>query len=93
MIVDDFHVVAMAITPNKTDSPLIVDPNRVLPFAIASQSFQLISGRRRQNVQLRGGVKLEQLPDCNPLDSAKTLAVLVMKKLLGFFGAEALDHT
>jgi hypothetical protein len=93
VIIDDFHFVTMAITPNKTDSPSIVDPNRVLPFAIASQSFQLIAGRRRQNVQLRGGVKLEQLPDCNPLDSAKTLAVLVMKKLLGFFGAEALDHT
>ena len=93
MIIDDFHFVTMAITPNKTDSPLIVDTNRVLPFTIASQCFQLISGRRRQNVQLRGGVKLEQLPDCNPLDSAKTLAVLVMKKLLGFFGAEALDHT
>lgn len=25
VIVDDFHVVAMAIVPNKTDSPLIVD--------------------------------------------------------------------
>ncbi len=84
MIIDDFHFVAMAFTPSKTDSPLIVDPDRVLSFAIASQRFQLISGRRRQNTQLRRCVKLEQLPYCNPFDSPKMLAVLVMKKLLGF---------
>jgi hypothetical protein len=74
----------MTVTPDKTDSPLIVDPNRVLSFTIAPQGFQLISWRRAQNTQLRGCVKLEQLPNCNPLDSAKTLAVLVMKKPLGF---------
>jgi len=45
VVIDDFHFVTMAITPNKTDSPLIVDTNRVLPFTIASQGFQLVSGR------------------------------------------------
>ena len=84
MIIDDFHFVTIAVAPNKTDSPLIVDANRVLPFTIASQCFQLISRRRRQDAQLRGCVKLEQLAYCNPLDGAKTLAVLVMKKFLGF---------
>ena len=84
MIIDDLHFKAMPITPNKTDSPLIVDPNRVLPFTIASQGFQLISWRRGQNTQLRGCVELEQLPYCNAPDSAKTFAMLVMKKLLGF---------
>jgi DNA-binding response OmpR family regulator len=39
MIIDDFHIVAMAITPNKTDSPLIIDPNRVLSFPITSLSY------------------------------------------------------
>jgi hypothetical protein len=84
MIIDDFNFVTVAITPNKTDSPLIVDPSRVLPFTITSQRLQLIPGRSRQNVQLCGCVKLEQFPDGNALDRAKTLAVLVMKKLLGF---------
>jgi len=74
----------MPITPDKTDSPLFVDPNRVLSFAIATQTFELISGRRRQNAQLCGCMKLEQFPDGNPLDSPKTLAVLVMKELLRF---------
>ena len=51
VIIDDFHIIAMAITPNKTDSPLIIDTNRVLPFPTASQCFQLISRRRSQNAK------------------------------------------
>jgi hypothetical protein len=62
VIIDDFHFITMAFTPNKTDAPLIVDPNRMLPFPIASQCFQLISRRRRQDVQFCGCVQLEQLP-------------------------------
>jgi hypothetical protein len=58
MIIDDFHIVAMAVTPNKTDSPLVIDPNRVLSFPITSQCFPLISGRRSQNAQFSGGMKL-----------------------------------
>jgi hypothetical protein len=70
VIVDDFHIVAMALTPDKTGSPLIIDPNRVLPSPIASQCFELISMRRSQNAQLRRSVKLEQFPQG---DSRQTL--------------------
>jgi hypothetical protein len=82
----------MALTPDKTDSPLIIDPNRVLPFPITSQCFQLISRRRSQNTQLRRSVKLEQFPQGDSLDGTK-LATVIMKKLLSFHGAKALDHT
>jgi hypothetical protein len=33
MVIDDFHVVAMAVIPNKTDSPLFIDTDRVLPHS------------------------------------------------------------
>src|SRR5260370_10202150 len=56
----------MALTPDKTDSPLIIDPNRVLPFPIASQCFQLISRRRSQNAQLVRRLNLEQFPGVSP---------------------------
>jgi hypothetical protein len=56
MIIDDFHIVAMAATPDKTDSPLVIDANRVLSFPAASQCFELIARRRRQNLQLRSRV-------------------------------------
>jgi hypothetical protein len=93
VIVDDFHIVAMAVTPDKTDSPLIIDPNGVLPFPIAPQCFQLISRRRSQNAQLSHGMKLEQFPQGDPLDGTKPPAMVIVKKLLSFLGAKALNHT
>lgn len=93
MIVDDFHIVTMALTPYKTDSPLIIDPNRVLPFPIASQCFQLISRRRGQNTQLRRSVKLEQFPQGDPLDGTEPPAEAIVKELLSFLRAKALNHT
>jgi hypothetical protein len=83
----------MALTPHKTDSPLIIDPNRVLPFPIASQCFQLISRRRSQDAQLRRSVKLEQFPQGDPLDGTEPPAVVIMKELLSFLQAKALNHT
>ena len=83
----------MTLTPGKTDSPLIIDPNRMLSFPIASQRFQLISGRRSQNPQFRSCVELEQLPQGDALDGAKTLAVMILKEFLGVPRAKALNHT
>ena len=93
MIVDDFHIVAMALTPDKTDPPLIIDANRVLPFPIASQCFQLISRRRSQNAQLRRSVKLQQFPQGDPLAGTEPPAVVIVKQLLSFLRAKALNHT
>jgi hypothetical protein len=35
MIVDDFNLVHIAISPNKTDAPLIVDPDAVLSRSVS----------------------------------------------------------
>jgi len=85
VIIDDFDIVAMALTPDKTDSPLIIDPNRVPPFPIASQCFQLISRRRSQNAQLRRSANLEQFPQSDPFDGTEPPAVVIVKKILSFF--------
>jgi len=60
MVIDDFYGVAMAIPPGKADSPLVIDPNRVLTFAAGTQRLQSTFWRRGQSLQLCRGVKLEQ---------------------------------
>jgi len=82
----------MALTPDKTDSPLIIDPNRVLPFPIASQCFQLISRRRSQHAQLRRSVKLEQFPQGDPLNGTEPPAVVIVNELLSFLRQAADDR-
>jgi hypothetical protein len=52
----------MPVSPDKADSPLIVDPDGVLPFSFSPQRFQAISRRRGKNAQLRSRVQLQQFP-------------------------------
>ncbi len=47
--------------PCETQTPLAVDANAVLAFAVAPQSFQLIARWNAQAVQLCGSVQLQQL--------------------------------
>jgi len=88
VIVDDFHVAR-----DKTDAPLIIDSDRVLPFPLSSECFQLIPWRSSQNPQFRSRVELEQLPQGHAFDGAKTLAVMILKQFLGVPRAKALNHT
>jgi len=39
MIVNDFDLVRVAISPYKTDPPLFVDADRMLSLTVASQGF------------------------------------------------------
>jgi hypothetical protein len=52
MIVDDLNVPGFAITPHKTDPPLIVNANAILTFTVAVQSLQTIAGQYTQIVEL-----------------------------------------
>ena len=42
VIVDNFHLVSIALAPDKTGAELVVDPDTVLSFAIAFERFQTI---------------------------------------------------
>jgi len=62
MVVNNFHFVCIPITPQKTDSPLIVDANAVSSPPIPHQTFQPITRRYAQLADVRGGVKQDQFP-------------------------------
>jgi len=59
VIVNNFYVMGIPAGPDKNDSPLSIDPNGMLAFAISSERLQLIPGRRCEDAKLRGGVKLQ----------------------------------
>jgi hypothetical protein len=56
--------------PYETNSPLTVDADAVLPFAVAFQCLQTISGRHFQAAQFCGGMQLKQLATRDPFDNA-----------------------
>ena len=93
MIVHNFYVIAVAMAPDKADAPLIIDSDRMLAVAVSSQRLQSIPRRRSQDSQFCRGVQLKQFAQRDAFDGAETLAVLVVKKLLGLLRAKALNHT
>ncbi len=56
MVVDDFNVFRCTVTPHKTNTPLIVDPYRVLTPSLALQLFEPVSWGRAQIIELVRGV-------------------------------------
>ena len=86
MIINNFNAVCTTIFPNETDSPLVIDTNRMLPFAIPAQLLQPIPG---WNPQILKGIcrhQVLELPVChalkgtkppNRLPSGKRLRILV----------------
>ena len=92
MIIDDLNFVSIPVAPNEAKTPLIVNPDTVLPLSLAAQGFQAVARRRCQIAQLRGAIQLPKLAPRDPLDSLKAAARLPAVKSPGFRAAERLDH-
>jgi hypothetical protein len=56
MIIYNFNFAGVSASPYKTDSPLLVNPDAMLPLSLALQSFQPISRRNHQIFQPDGSV-------------------------------------
>lgn len=61
MVVNDFHIVGIPFCPNKTDTPLLVNPNAPLSLAIFLESLQMIGRKLPQIVEGSGDVERNQL--------------------------------
>jgi hypothetical protein len=48
MVVDDLDTIRGAIAPDKTDAPLVIDPDAMLAAAVSCQGFETITRRRAQ---------------------------------------------
>jgi hypothetical protein len=51
VIVDDFHVYGTLGSPDKTDSPPLIDAYAVLSFSIILERFKPVAGRHLQIVK------------------------------------------
>jgi hypothetical protein len=93
MVIDNFNVLRTFGGPDKADPELVVDPDGVLPRAIALEGFKPIAGWRLQIVKNLGGVQQHQFAACD-LEQIrrKALAHFVVEDGFGCFVPEALDH-
>jgi hypothetical protein len=92
VVVDDLHILRVAILPDEADAVLIVDADAVLSAPIACQGFQPIAGKRCQVSKFASGVELLQLPLGHTRHLLQASAEPAGKQRLGFGVLERPDH-
>src|ERR1700737_916942 len=84
VIIDDFHVERVSILPLEAQTPLLVDPNAVLPLAIPLHCFEQIRRRNQEVAQICRTVQIFQLLACPLLNlSVDALYEPTLENLLG----------
>lgn len=93
VVVDDLDLGWALRCPDKTHAELIVDPDRVLPLAVACQRLKAVARRRRQVAEIGRRVEIAQFP-ARHLDQIrwKALRTLAVENGFSDLVAEAPDH-
>jgi hypothetical protein len=83
----------MAISPKKTNPPLVVDTDTMFPFAITPQCLKPIRGWESEILQPDSRINRVQLHECPLLNlSRKTFREFAFKDPLSVGIAKGLDH-
>jgi len=67
MIIYDFDIVGVIVSPVETDPPLVIDSNGILPTPVPFELFQPIGRRHPQIFQARCAIEHPQLPKSDSL--------------------------
>lgn len=93
MVVDDLDVVCIAVVPAEADAPLVVDPDTVLAFSIASKRFEAVPRRCSQVVELPRAVQEEQLAAGDPFERTKSTYIAIIEQSLRVLRSKRPDHS
>jgi len=93
VIVDDLNVLCVAIAPDETDSPLIINPDAVLPPSVSGEGFQSVSRWNAEIFKLYTAVQHPQFPQGCLLNIGRQPSrILAMEDRLRFPTPETFDH-
>lgn len=93
MVVCDFNVVCLSLSPIKTDAPSFVYSNTPLTASVAEKSLEVVPRRRREIEQRLRLVQLKELSQSALCEGAMLAYGLPIKKeLSGFAVPKAFDH-
>ncbi len=93
MVIDNLDVVSIATFPAKTDPPLVVDANAMLPYSITCQLLEAVARRHAEVIERGSRVDLGKLAQRDSLNRMRQLADrLPVEEALRVLVPEAADH-
>lgn len=94
MVVDDFNLFCMVVRPDKTNTPLVINSNTMLPFSGACQRFKPVCRRNSKVIQIYRPVQHAQFFKSRPLNCLRQfLGIDPVKNFLRFPACKRLYHT
>jgi len=93
VVIHNLHIKGIALLPDKTDPPLVIDADAVLARPVTLQSFQSVGGWYAQIIQVPGVVQHAQLTPGKLLDCLRQPpGALPTPDLLCLLTLEAFNH-
>src|SRR5580704_3734746 len=92
VIICNLHVVGVSVAPHKTDTPLVVYADTVLPRTITFQLMKSVTRRHSQICQTFGRVQHQKLSSCRLSNVHKLTNILVVEKPLRVGALEGPYH-
>src|ERR1017187_5052181 len=92
MVIYDFNVMRIALTPGKADAPSVVDSNAVRPRTVAFQQLQLVPRRHAKILQPQCPMQVQKLPPRRPFDGLESPNPAVLKERRGVWALERSDQ-
>jgi len=92
VIVDDLHVVGVAVLPGEADPSLVVDPDAELAAAITLQRLEVVPWRHAEVREDAGAVQVEQAPASYAFNRPEPPHRHVGEERLGVGVPEGSDH-
>ena len=93
MVVDDFHIVGIAVFPDKADAPLLVDANAVLAEAITFEGLESITRRCVQILENSRPVQDEKLAPGRTFELPESAHESIVEQGLCAPAPERSNHT
>jgi len=93
VVIDDLDITRTIVGPDKTQSPLRVDTDAVLPASVAAKRFEPISGRAAQELQGLCSIQHLQLALGQRLERTELSRASSRKQRVCVAASEGLNHS
>jgi trehalose-6-phosphatase len=93
VVIDELDITRTVVGPDKTQSPLCVDANAVLPTPVAAKRFEPISGRATQELQRLCSIQHLQLALSQGLKRTELSRTSSRKQRERVAASKGLDHS
>lgn len=94
MVIDCFDLVRIPVLPDKTNAPLVVNPNAVLTGPCALEGFEPVGWGHPEIVQTFRVVELDEFAKGSPLNIRWEFSrSFALPNLFRLFASEMLNHS